>query len=85
VTFGPGGSGIEAGAVVAKLQDDVLVGLGDGDPDVGRIGMLHRVHDAFASDLEDQQRDRSWEVDLLDVVVEADARVAANLVGERLE
>jgi len=47
--------------------------------------VLHRVHHAFARDVEDQQGDRRWEVDLLDVMVEADAGVAADLVREGLE
>jgi len=47
--------------------------------------VLHRVHHAFACDVEDQQRDRRRQVDLLDIVVEADAGVAADLVGEGLE
>jgi len=47
--------------------------------------VLHRVHHAFARDVEDQQRDRRRQVDLLDVVMEADTGVAADLVGEGLE
>jgi len=85
VTLRAGRARIEAGAVVSELENDVLVGLGHPDPDVGRVGVLHRVHHARTRDVEDQQRDRRWEFDLLDVVVEADAGVAADLVRERLE
>jgi len=85
VTFRSGRARIEPGAVVSQLEHDVLVCFGDGDPDLGRVGMLHRVHHAFARDVEDQQGDRRWEVDLLDVMVEADAGVAADLVREGLE
>jgi len=85
VTLRAGGARIEAGAVVAKLQDDALVGLGHGDPNIGRVGMLHRVHHAFTRDVEDQQRDRRRKIDLLDVVVEPDPGIAADLVREGLE
>ena len=48
-------------------------------------GVLERVHHALARDVEDQQGDRRRQLDVLHVVVETDAGVAAHLVGERLE
>jgi len=85
VTFWARGARVESGAVVAELENDVVVGFRDGDPDVGRVGVLHRVHDAFAGDVEDQQGDRGRQGDVFDVVMEADPRVAADLVCEGLE
>jgi hypothetical protein len=47
--------------------------------------VLDRVHDALARDVEDEQRDRRGELDVLHVPVEPDVRVTSDLVGERLE
>jgi hypothetical protein len=85
VTLRAGCRRVEPSAVVAELEHDLLIGFRDCDPDVGWVGVLERVHHALARDVEDQQRDRGRQLDLLHVVVEPDARVAADLVGERLE
>jgi hypothetical protein len=82
VTLGTWSARVEPGSVVAELEHDVLVGFGDGDPDIGGVGVFQGVHHALPGDMEDQQRDRCRQFDVVHVVVEADARVAADLVRE---
>jgi hypothetical protein len=85
VALRAGGPGIEADTIVQEHEDDVVVVLADGDRDLRRAGVFEGVHHAFASDVEDQERDRSRKVDVLDVSMEGDPRIAADLVGERFE
>ncbi len=47
--------------------------------------MLQSIEDRLAGDLEDQQRDRRRQIEVLDVPLELHARVAPDLVRERLE
>ncbi|HET9249155.1 MAG TPA: hypothetical protein VFP13_04340, partial [Actinomycetota bacterium] len=76
---------VEPDAVVFQGQDDVLTLFAHGDPHVPRLRVLQRVHHALARDVEHEQGDRGGKLDVLHVPVEADGRVAADLVGERLQ
>jgi hypothetical protein len=83
--FRPGRGGVETNAVVTELQHDVVVLFVHADPNVRRLRVLQRVHDSFARNVVQQQRDRGRHLDLLDVTVEPDARIATHFIGERLE
>jgi hypothetical protein len=49
------------------------------------LRVLHRVHHAFAGDVIHEQRDRRRQIDVGDIPMEADRRVPADLIRERLE
>jgi hypothetical protein len=85
VTFGAGGVRVEADPVVLQAQHDVVVVLTNRDPRIPGLCMLERIHHALTGDVIDEQRDRGGEIDVLDVAMEADGRIAADLLGERLE
>ena len=85
VTFGAWGFRVEADSVVLKAQHDVVVFFENRDPHIPGLCMLEGVHHTLAGDVIHEQRDRGWEIDVLDVAMEADRRIAANLLGERLE
>jgi hypothetical protein len=85
VALGTGSAGIEPRTVVVQLEHDVLALFGDRHRHVGRVGVLDRVHDAFARDVEDEQSDRRGELDVLHIPVEPDVGITPDLVGERLE
>jgi hypothetical protein len=85
VPLGAGRRRVEADAVVGELELDVILDLAHRDPDVGGLCVLERVHHAFPGDVEDEERDGRRKLDVLDVAVEGDAGVAADLVRERLE
>jgi hypothetical protein len=85
VTFGARSARVEADAVVAKGEHDVVALLAHADPDVPRLRVLQRVHHTFAGDVEDEKGDRGREIDVLDVSMESDRGVTTDLVGERLE
>jgi hypothetical protein len=52
VTLGTRSTGIEPRTVVVQLEHDVLALFGNRNRHVGRVGVLDRVHDAFARDVE---------------------------------
>lgn len=85
VTFGAGGVCIEADTVVPQDENDVVVFLLNRDPHIPRLRMLESIHHALARDVVHEQRDRSREVDVLHVAMEADRRIATDLIGEGLE
>jgi hypothetical protein len=76
---------VEPGAVVLQFQHEVIAVLSDRDPHVRGASMLQRVHHALASDVEDEEGDRCRQRDLLNVSVEEDPGISADLVRERLE
>jgi hypothetical protein len=85
VAFGPRSAAVEAHAVVAQGEHDVAAFFAYRDPHVSRLGVLQRVHHTLAGDVEHEQRDRRGQIDFLHVAVESHRRVAAHLIGERLE
>jgi hypothetical protein len=72
VSLRTGRARVEPETVVPEAQDDVVVLLANGDPDVPRLRMLHGVHHAFPRDVVDEQRDRRRKIDVGDITMEAD-------------
>jgi hypothetical protein len=76
---------VEPHPVVLETEDDVLAFFADPDPHVPRLRVLHRVHHTFPRDVIDEQRDRSRQIDVGDIAMEADRGVPAHFIRERLE
>ena len=72
MALGTGRGRVEPGPVVFEAQHDVLVFFRHRYRHLGRVGVLERVHDALARDVEHQQGDRRRQLDVLHVAVEAD-------------
>jgi hypothetical protein len=85
VALGPWSGGVEADAVVCQLEFDLVLDLADRDPDLRRLRVFQCVHHALAGDVEHEEGDRRRQVDVLNVAMEGDTRVAADLIRERLE
>jgi hypothetical protein len=72
VPFRSGRARVESDTVVPQAQHDVVIILAHRDPHVPRLGVFHRVHHAFAGDVIHEQRDRSRQLDVGDITIEAD-------------
>ena len=82
VTLGSGRVGIETHPVVRELQDDVVAGPAHADAEVARLRVLQGVHHPRGDEVTAVRRRQR---DVLHVVVEHDAGLPPDLVGERLE
>jgi hypothetical protein len=85
VTLGARRLGVEPDSIVPQLEHDGIAVLANPDPEVRRLGVLERVHDRLARDVEDQQRDRRRQGHLLDIEVVVDVGIPPHFVGERLQ
>jgi len=82
VPFGARRLDVEPHPVVAQHHLDLVTLLLDGDPDVGGLRVLERIHHAFAGVVVKEQGDRRRHVHLVDIGMESNVGFARHLDEE---